>query len=223
MQDEAIAMSEVVDQLRAAILRGDYAPRQRLVESQLTEQYRTSRFILRNALAQLANDGLVELQPRRGARVRQISVAEALEITEIRRVVEGFVAGRAAEVITDEQVLDLQTVGEKMEAAVASGNLLGYSELNAELHGTLRSIAGHSKAVKIIETLNAQLVRHQFRLSQLPGRPATSLPEHLAIIEAVCSRDREKAEAAMRDHLNSVLTALTAFAHAEAVWANYAD
>ena len=80
-------MSDLQDlrtQLRDAILRGTYAPRQRLIEAELAEEYDASRFVVRNALIQLAADGLVELQPNRGARVREISVEEAVEITEIR-------------------------------------------------------------------------------------------------------------------------------------------
>jgi DNA-binding transcriptional MocR family regulator len=93
-------MSDVFVELRAAILRGEYAPRRRLID--LVEQYDTSRFTLRNVLTRLANEGLVELQPNRGARVREISVPEPIEITEVRRAAEGLVAARAAERITDD-------------------------------------------------------------------------------------------------------------------------
>ncbi len=199
-------------ELRAAILRGEYAPRQRLIETDLVEQYATSRFVLRNALTRLANEGLVELQPNRGARVREISLAEAIEITEIRRAVEGLVAARAAERITNDEIARVRALGEEMTAAVERADMLRYSELNAQLHGQIRSIAQHSSATRIIEQLNGQMVRHQFRLSLVPGRPSVSLPEHLAVIEAVCARDPERAERAMRAHLTSVLDALTAFA-----------
>jgi DNA-binding GntR family transcriptional regulator len=99
----------------------------------LVEQYDTSRFTLRNVLTRLANQGLVELQPNRGARVREISVPEPIEITEVRRAVEGLVAARAAERITDD-----------------------------------------------------------------PGRPLVSLPEHLAIVDAICARDPDKAKQSCR-------------------------
>jgi DNA-binding GntR family transcriptional regulator len=198
--------------LRTAILRGEYAPRQRLIETELTERYATSRFVLRNALTRLQTEGLVELQPNRGARVREISVQEAVEITEIRRAVEGLVAARAAARITDDEIVGLRELGESMKAAVQATDMLRYSELNAQLHGTVRSIARHESATRIIEQLNGQMVRHQFRLSLVPGRPTVSLPEHLAIIEAVCSRDPDAAERAMRAHLTSVLDALNAFA-----------
>ncbi|MFD9738733.1 GntR family transcriptional regulator [Umezawaea sp. NPDC059074] len=205
------AMSDVLIELRAAILRGEYAPRQRLIESDLVEQYDTSRFVLRNVFTRLANEGLLELQPNRGARVREITVAEAIEITEIRRAVEGFVAARAAERITDEEVVDVQALGAEMASAVEHADMVLYSELNARLHGKVRSIAGHSSATRILEQLNGQMVRHQFRLSLVPGRPSVSLPEHLAIVDALCSRDPDRAERAMRVHLTSVLDALAAF------------
>jgi DNA-binding GntR family transcriptional regulator len=205
-------MSDVLDELRAAILRGEFAPRQRLIETELTEQYATSRFLLRNALTRLANEGLVELQPNRGARVREISVAEAIEITEVRRAVEGLVAARAAEQITDADIIGLRELGDQMRAAVKNADMLRYSELNARLHGTVRTIAQHRSATKIIEQLNGQMVRHQFRLSLVPGRPSVSLPEHLAIIDAICARDPAGADRAMQDHLTSVLDALRSFA-----------
>jgi DNA-binding GntR family transcriptional regulator len=209
-------MGDVYAELRAAILRGEYAPRQRLIEAELTEQYATSRFVLRNALTRLANEGLVELQPNRGARVREISIEEAIEITEIRRAVEGLAAARAAERITDAEIAELRDLGESMNAAVAAADMLRYSELNAQLHGRVRAIARHASAIRIIEQLNGQMVRHQFRLSLLPGRPSVSLPEHRAIIEAICARDPDGAERAMRAHLTSVLDALQTFAAAPA-------
>jgi len=204
-------VSDVLAELRAGILRGEFAPRQRLIEAELTERYATSRFVLRNALNRLATEGLVELQPNRGARVREISLEEAIEITEIRRAVEGLAAARAAERATDGEIADLRALGEQMVTAVETADMLRYSELNARFHGTVRAIARHTTATKIIEQLHAQMVRHQFRLSLLPGRPSVSLPEHLAIIDAIAARDPGTAERTMRTHLSSVLDALEGF------------
>jgi len=202
-------MSEVFDELRGAILRGEYAPLQRLIESELAERYGTTRSVLRTALTRLATEGMVELQPNRGARVRQISAEEAIEITEIRRAVEALVAARAAQRVTDDEITSLRALGTAMSAAVEQMDMLGYSELNAQLHSTVRRIADHRTATRIIEQLHGQMVRHQFRLALVPGRPSVSLPEHLAIIDAVCARDPEQAERAMRTHLDSVMKMLT--------------
>lgn len=204
--------SDVRAELRDAILRGVYAPRQRLIEAELAEEFGASRFVLRNALISLAAEGLVELQPNRGARVREISVAEAIEITEIRRAVEAIVAGRAAENISDEEIVVLRRIETDMRAAVEQNELVRYSELNVSLHRTLRDIAGHGAATRILEQLNGQMVRHQFRLFLVPGRPTVSLPEHLAIVDAVCNRDAEAASAAMAAHVGSVIRTLSELA-----------
>jgi DNA-binding GntR family transcriptional regulator len=202
---------EVREALRDAILKGVYVPRQRLIESELADQFQTSRFVVRNALLQLAAESLVEIQPNRGARVREISVDEAIEITEVRRALESLVAARAAERVTDAQIAHLQEIGDAMCVAVERLELMEYSALNVRLHGSLRDIAGHQTAMRVIDQLNGQMVRHQFMLSLVPGRPHVSLPEHLEIIRAVCSRDPEAAERAMDAHISSVVTALTAF------------
>ncbi|MGO1467469.1 MAG: GntR family transcriptional regulator [Microbacterium gubbeenense] len=204
--------SHVRNQLREAILRGTYAPRQRLIEAELAEEYGASRFVLRNALIQLASEGLVEMQPNRGARVREVTVAEAVEITEIRQAIESLVAARAAERVSDEQADYLRELGDQMRAAVDHNELVKYSELNTALHTTLREIAGHDTGSRMLEQLNGQMVKHQFQLFLVPGRPNTSLPEHLAIISAVCARDPEAARAAMHTHVGSVVTTLEEFA-----------
>ena len=108
----------VVGALRAAIIRGDYAPRQRLVESELCEDFNTSRFIVRNALQELSADGLVEFQRNRGARVREISLTEAIEITQVRRLLEGYEAAQAARRVTNEQKRTLRKIVKDMRAAV---------------------------------------------------------------------------------------------------------
>ncbi|PKW25497.1 GntR family transcriptional regulator [Phycicoccus duodecadis] len=198
----------VADGLRAAILRGDFAPNQRLVEAELCEQFDASRFTVRSALRDLAAQGLVELQRNRGARIREITLDEAIEITQVRMVVEGLVAARAAELATDEDAAELRRIGGDMREAVSAGEPLLYSELNARLHRKVREMAGHGTAQRIIEELRGQMVRHQFQLSLRPGRSAVSLRQHEQIIEAVIARDPAAAEAAMRGHIASVIDAL---------------
>ena len=90
----------VVAAVRTDILRGEYAPGQRLIEADLCARYGTSRFIVRSALQELSAQGLVEFQRNRGARVREISLGEAIEITEVRKLLEGPQAARAARRVT---------------------------------------------------------------------------------------------------------------------------
>jgi len=194
--------------LRAAILRGDYAPRQRLIESDLCTEFGASRFAVRTALRTLAAEGLVEVQHNKGARIRAIAVAEAIEITQVRMAIEGLVAARAAERVSQPDKAELRGIVAEMRRAVRSAELLRYSDLNAALHAAIRGVAAHETAARILEQLRAQMVRHQFRLALLPGRPAVSLAQHDRIVAAICARDPVAAEQAMREHVASVLEAL---------------
>jgi len=206
--------SAVTEALRAAILAGEYAPKQRLVEIDLCERFGTSRFILRAALQELSAQGLVEFQHNRGARVREVSLAEAIEITEVRILLEGMLAARAAERATKTEVAMLRAVVRQMRTAVARSELLTYSELNARLHAAIRDIAAHETAARLLRQLRDQTVRHQFSLSLVPGRPGVSLPQHEAIVAAITARRPEEAEGAMHHHLQSVIEAFRALSAA---------
>ena len=196
------------ERLRQAILAGDMAPGQRLVEEELAGLFGVTRASLRGALFDLAADGLAERIPNRGARVRAVTMAEAVAITECRMVLEGLCAAKAAERVTGPQAGRLRQLGARLEEAVAGGEPLKYSALNHELHKTVREISGQQVAAALLERLNGQLVRHQFQLSLRPGRPQESLPEHLAIIAAITAGRPAQAEQATRRHLRSVITAL---------------
>ena len=201
--------------IRIAILQGEYAPAQRLIEADLCERFGTSRFIVRAALQELSAQGLVEFQRNRGARVREVSLAEAIEITEVRQLLEGLEAARAALRINKAEAAALRGIVTDMHAAVAGSELLRYSELNASLHAAIRDIAEHETSARLLRQLRDQTVRHQFSLSLVPGRPAVSLPQHEAIVAAVTAHDPDAAEQAMRDHLQSVIDALQALAAAQ--------
>jgi len=194
--------------LRQAILSGDLAPGQRLVEEELAGTLGVTRQSLRAALLDLTADGLVERIPNRGARVRVVTTEEAVAITECRMALEALCAAKAAERVTDEEAAQLRELAEELKRSVAEGNPLKYSELNRELHRLVGVISGQAVAVGLLERLHAQLVRHQFQLALRPGRPEVSLPEHLAIAHAVAGRRPVDADRAVRAHLASVIEAL---------------
>ncbi len=196
------------ERLRRAILAGDMAPGQRLVEEELAGTLGVTRASLRAALFDLTAEGLVERIPNRGARVRSISVDEAVAIIECRMVLEGLCAAKAAERVTEPEAARLRQLGADMERSVADGEPLKYSALNHELHRLVRELSAQPVAAGLLERLNGQLVRHQFRLSLRPGRPQQSLPQHLAMITAIAGRQPAEAEEATRRHLRSVIAAL---------------
>ncbi|MBV2355464.1 GntR family transcriptional regulator [Streptomyces sp. J2-1] len=200
----------VSESIRRALSRGDLVPGQRLVEQELSDSLGATRGCVREALQDLAAEGLVELVPNRGARVRVVSVEEAVQITECRAALEALCARRAATHASAADRAALLAIGTAMREAVAGGDLNTYSALNRQLHATVAEMSGQQVASGLLDRLKGQMVRYQFRLALRPGRPAQSLPQHLAIIDAVVSGSPEAAEAAARAHLDSVIEELRA-------------
>lgn len=204
------SVDELVVMLRRAVVSGELVPKQRLVEADLAAEYHASRGNVRVALSQLTSEGLVERIQNRGARVRAVSVDEAVEITEVRAALEALCARKAAGKITSAQIDELRRLGVEMQDAVERGDRDTYSQGNRTLHARIIEISGQQIAASTIALLRGQAVRFQFKLSRHPGRPTVSLPEHLAIIDAVCRHDGPAAAEAMRLHLESVADAIRA-------------
>ena len=198
----------LTDRLRQDIVAGRLVPHQRLIEADVAGEHDASRGEVRLALNELITEGLVERIPNRGARVRKVSVAEAVEITEVRAAVEALCAGKAAEKVTDAQADELRKIGAAMQQAVDRGARDEYSSLNRQLHTLIIEIADQQTAAQTIARLRGQAIRYHFQLSSQPDRPKVSLPQHLAIIEAICARDPNAAAAAMQEHLASVIEAI---------------
>jgi DNA-binding GntR family transcriptional regulator len=196
------------DELRDAIVSGRLQPNERLIEIDLARELGVGRSAVRTALVRLEQEGLVEHERNRGARVRLIDKDEAVEILEARAVLEGLAARHAAEKATPEDVAELRTILDRMKALLDRGDLLSASDQNAVLHGRLLELAGHDTATRLISALKSQLVRFQYRTILLPGRSERSFSEHRAVVEAVAAGDGDEAEAAMRTHLSHVADAL---------------
>ncbi|MGH3245335.1 MAG: GntR family transcriptional regulator, partial [Trebonia sp.] len=200
----------VAAQIRNALRCGDLVPGQRLVEQDLADQYGVTRNSAREALFDLAADDVVELVPHRGARVRVISVQEAVQITECRAALERLCARRAAEHASKQQREELAEVGVQLRTAVEEGASETYSALNRQLHDLIIEFSGQAVAKRQLERLNVQMVRFQFRLALRPGRPRESLPQLLAIIDAVTVGDPDAADAAVAAQLAGVTEQLRA-------------
>jgi DNA-binding GntR family transcriptional regulator len=205
-------MSKSVDltsALREDILNDVFPAGSRLVELSLSEKYSAPRAAVRSAIMQLTSEGLVEREENRGATVRRVTVAEAIEITEARGALEGFIAGRAAVHATDEEREQLTAIGEEMRKAVSTGDFFGYGRLNSTLHMNLFDAGHHRIARILIHNLQNRAVHQQFRLFMVPGRAQESLAEHLAIIDAVVRGDVDGATEATTAHLTSIAAVLS--------------
>jgi DNA-binding GntR family transcriptional regulator len=206
----AITDDECYTQLRMAILRGEFQPNERLIEMDLAQSLGAGRAAIRTALARLEHEGLVQRERYRGARVRLVSEAEALEILEARASLESWAMRHAALNATTEEIAGLRALLDELAHRLEGGDLLGYSDINAQLHQQLLRIANHATISRLLEMLKSQNVRFQYRTILVPGRPQQSHREHAAIVEAVAAHDPDRAEEAMRTHLSHVADALKA-------------
>ena len=195
--------SDLTFRLREAITRGSLMPNERLIEADLADRFRVNRAHIRTALAILDQEGMVVRERNRGARVRAISDAEALEIAETRLAIEVLVARQASARATAADRKALRAIEADMRAAVAGEDYAHFSQCNAALHREIQRTAGNATATRILDTLKSHLVRMQYRVILLPGRPNSSLAEHRAIVDAICKGDGDAAEGAMRRHLES--------------------
>ncbi len=206
----AITDDECYMQLREAILRGEFQPNERLIEMNLAQSLGVGRAAIHTALARLEQEGLVLRERYRGARVRLVSEAEAIEILEARAALESLVTRHAALNATADDIVTLRTLVDELAQHLEDGDLLGYSDVNARLHQQLLRIANHATVSRLLDMLKSQNVRFQFRTILVPGRPQHSHQEHAAIVEAVAAHDPNRAEEAMRSHLSHVADALKA-------------
>ncbi|WP_445148714.1 GntR family transcriptional regulator [Baekduia sp. Peel2402] len=204
--------TDAYEALHGEIVAGELSPGERLVEEELAERLGESRGAVRAALLKLDHDGLVVRERNRGARVRRVTLEEAIEVLEARAALESLAAGYAALRRTDDELTELQSLIADMAKLHTAGELLAMSERNAALHRRILEISRHSVALDVCSRLHSQIVRFQFRTVLAPGRSPRSLSEHQAIVDAIATSDRRTAERAMHKHLNNVTQALISVA-----------
>lgn len=210
----ACSRAEVTYQrLKHDIMEGVYTPRQRLVETDIAPTLGVSRATLRQVLIRLQHEGLIEIQPNRGAQVRAFSIEEAAQILQVREVLEGLAAALAAEQATPAQLAELRHLVTEMENTLAAGDLLGHLPLAGRFHKIITEAAEHEFIEQFLNTLHAPLLRHQFRIILVPGRKDESLAEHRAILTALEQRDAVAAEQAMRRHMAQLRRSLQHVSH----------
>lgn len=192
------------EQIKQKIMNGEFHPSQRLVESHLTEVLEVGRHNVRVALERLQSDGLVKIEPNRGATVASVTLEEALDTLAARKVLEVEAARLAAINATDEHIDELHGLVEALGAALEAGDFDTYSQTNKQLHATIYRAAGNQSIPWLIDLLRSKIARLQLRTVLIPGRSADSLQEHTNIYLAIKQRDPDAAEAAIGAHMDNL-------------------
>ena len=211
---------QVLEQLRQAIVEMRLKPAQRLVERELVEQTGVSRTTIREVLRELAAEGLVTTVPHKGSVVASVSLGRAVELYEVRAVLEGLAARQFAEQATEAHLAQIRRALQAIEAA-ADEDAAGPAMLAAKrlFYDALFEGAANHTIQEIVEGLQARVtVLRRASLAQ-PGRSAHTVAEVRAIVDALEARDGERAAAACVRHVNqaarTVLAAMTNADHEE--------
>lgn len=193
----------IAKHMRDAIVRGDYAPGSRLPEVALSRELQTSRGTVREALRTLADGGLVEIVPRRGMFVSQLSVSATWEITSLRALLEPYAARLALEASRSDPKLaaEVRQAFDGLRAAIATGDPLTVADADVAFHRAVFARCGHQMLLAELETLQI-LSRRVVLTNQLYAADApTLIGQHLPIAQAVESGDGSRLEAAVRSHV----------------------
>lgn len=199
---------QVAERLRTRIYAHELVPGTWVDEQKLAEEYGISRTPMREALKVLASEGLVQLKPRRGCYVTELSEEDLDEIFPVMALLEGRVAYEATTQATDKDMMTLQGIHDRLEKFAKQSNVDGFFEANQDFHQALQQLAGNRWLQKAIDDLRI-VVRLTRRDSlRLDGRVTQSLEEHRAILAAIQKRDATEASRLMHDHLLSGRMAL---------------
>ncbi|KAA0178949.1 GntR family transcriptional regulator [Cupriavidus gilardii] len=195
----------VTDKLRERILKGDYAPGERLVENKLSAELGVSRIPVREALRTLASEGLVLIEPRRGASVAKLSPDIVREMVEVRATLEGLNAKLAAQRRDPGLIAELEAVLQQGMEAAAQGKADELLTLNSRFHEVLGNIAANSVLQEMMRSLRE-------RTAVLFGpantvRARQNWDEHAQILQAVIAGDADLAALLAARHVYSAAKA----------------
>ena len=200
--DRTVA-DRVAERIREAIHDGSYSPGTRLVERSVARELGVSHIPVREALARLADEGLVDRLPRRGARVAELTRQELDEISSLRIVLEQLVARRAQERMTADAELELRAIADRMRLAAADGDVDLLVTLDQRFHERLWELADH-------ELLNELAAQVRGRIVAFLRAAASSLPPeglrehartHTALVAAIADGTPAMAQREMARHI----------------------
>lgn len=199
---------ELVTRLRQAVVEGVLEPGAKIPEQELCENLGVSRTPLREALKVLANEGLVVLEPNRGARIAQITMEEMEAAFPVIAVLEGLAGELACARASDEEVAAIVARHEDMFRAYGAGDRQSYFKANRDIHGALFAATRNPVLQHHYTMLSARVDRARLLANVSDARWAEAVAEHRVIVEAVAERDGDRLSAVLKSHLNNKLAAL---------------
>ncbi|OLF08036.1 hypothetical protein BLA60_24505 [Actinophytocola xinjiangensis] len=195
--------------LRHAILSGRLAPGSHVSVRPLCEEFDLSATPVKAALHALEREGFLVLRPHRGFFVPEVNRADMRELYELREVLDGIAARRAA-TAPDRSglVTRLNALVDQQAKELAKPDLSGYGDLDVLFHQEILTAAGNGRLQHVAENMIGQLRLGRATSARVPGRPAAALSEHTEIIAAIAAGQGSQAERLARRHVRKSANAL---------------
>ena len=202
--NEYLPLRDVVfNTLRQAILKGELAPGERLMEIQLAERLGVSRTPIREAIRKLELEGQVLMIPRKGAEVAKISEKSLRDVLEVRRSLEELAIELACQRMTPEDIEELEKKQEEFQAAITNGKVMEIAETDEAYHDVIYKGTCNDRLVQMINNLREQMYRYRLEYIKDEDKRQVLLVEHENILRAVKQRKTEEAKEAMRAHIDN--------------------
>ena len=201
--NEYLPLRDVVfNTLRDAILTGKLVPGERLLENQLAEKLGVSRTPVREALRMLELENLVELVPRKGAQVLDMSEKDIVNILEVRSALEGLATSVACKKMSKEDLQQLKNMEVDFEKAVAENDVEHFVDIDEDFHDLIFAATENDKLINIFRNLRIQLYR--YRMAQAKNNEtsmSTIVAHHRSIIRAIENHDAEEGASIAQGHI----------------------
>lgn len=192
----------VYEELKMQILTGAIVPGTRMMEVELAKEIGVSRTPIREAIRKLEKEGLVTIEPRRGAYASQISTEDMVEILEVRQNMEGLAAFFAASRMKPEQLAELKDVSNKYNTAVCEGNMENMIKHDTRFHRIIVESCNNKILEQMIEQLQELVLRFRYIYYDNFRRAENMPEEHKMIMDAIENGDADAARDAADVHID---------------------
>ncbi|MCQ4727363.1 GntR family transcriptional regulator [Anaerotignum faecicola] len=200
--NEYLPLREVVfNNLRDAILKGELAPGERLLENQLADKLGVSRTPVREALRMLEQENLVALIPRKGAQVLDLSANDIKNVLEIRSALEAVGIRHACRSMTSESLREIKLLNAQFEQAFEDGDYEKVATVDEKIHDIIFASSNNNKLVQIISSMRAQVYRYRIAYLKVHETKTAVINHHRAIIEAIENRNEKDGVRVMAEHI----------------------
>lgn len=216
--NEYLPLRDVVfNTLRQAILRGELKPGERLMEIQLANKLGVSRTPIREALRKLELEGLVNMVPRKGAEVADITEKSLRDVLEVRKALEELSVQLACEKITEEEIEELKRVAERFKDTLNDQDVTKIAEADVAFHDVIYTATDNQKLILLLNNLREQMYRYRVEYLKKEEAYPHLIAEHEELIDNISKRNKEEATRIMCEHIDNQVATVINVIHTKKV------